>query len=470
MRKVHAALLLAGLAPPVLAQTPAEPMPGGGGERQESGQPGTTSTPSISSSLGAFGDPGGVRAALEAKGITYGLDYVGEVFTNVRGGLKRGTVYEGKLGLQLDVDFGKLAGLSGLAFHADFFQIHGRGPSRRLIGNLMTASGIEALPSSRLHELWLEQTLFGGTLAVRAGQLAGDSEFIVSQTASLFVNGTFGGPASTSTNLPAGWIAYPWATPAVRVKLAPTPELTVLGVVFNGDPSGGGAGEPLRHNQDGTQFPVHNAPLLMGEIAYAYNQAAGASGLPGTVKAGFWYHDGRFDDLRYGADGLSLADPASSGIARRRRGNHGVYAVVDQMLWRVPETSDQGISAFLRLSTTPGDRNPVVFYADSGFTYKGVLPGRPDDTLGIAFAYAKISKRARALDRDARAFGAATPIRCSEALLEITYQAQIVPGWTIQPDLQYVWRPGGNIVNPRDLTGRVIKNALVVGARTTIRY
>ncbi len=140
------------------------------------------------------------------------------------------------------------------------------------------------------------------------------------------------------------------------------------------------------------------------------------------------------------------------------------------MLWRVPDTSDQGSNAFMRLSATPGDRNPVVFYADAGLSYKGLVPGRPDDTLGIAFAHARISKRARALDRDARAFGAAGPVRSSEALLEVTYQAQIVPGWTIQPDFQYVWRPGGRVANPLDPAGRVIKNAVMLGVRTTIRY
>ena len=79
------------------------------------------------------------------------------------------------------------------------------------------------------------------------------------------------------------------------------------------------------------------------------------------VKAGFWYHAGRFDDLRYGADGLSLAGP---GITRRHGGNHGLYAVIDQMLWRAPDAADGGISGFMRLSATPGDRNLVVFYAD----------------------------------------------------------------------------------------------------------
>src|SRR5215210_5470595 len=59
----------------------------------------------------------------------------------------------------------------------------------------MTASGIEALPSTRLYELWLEQKFFDDKVALRAGQLAADTEFLVSQYATVFVNATFGWPA-----------------------------------------------------------------------------------------------------------------------------------------------------------------------------------------------------------------------------------------------------------------------------------
>ena len=455
-QRTAAGLVLLLLAPAALAQAPATATSDG-----QAAPP-----PSIASSLGAFGDPGGVRASLREKGITYGLSYIGEVFGTVRGGLKRGAVYEGKLELQVDIDFDKLAGLSGLAFHANAAQIHGRGPSRHLVGNIMTVSSIEALPATRLIELWLEQTLFDGTLAIRAGQLAGDSEFLVSDTASLFINGTFGWPATTSVNLPGGGISYPWATPGVRVKLVPSPGVAILAALFNGDPSGGGSGEPLRHNRHGTHFPLHNAPFFIAEASWAYNQDKSA--LPGTIKAGGWHHFGRFDDKRYGSDGLSLADPASSGVARRHRGNTGFYVIADQMLWRAPD-SDRGIAAYGRLSTSPGDRNEVSFYADGGVTFKGALVGRPDDTAGIAFGYSRISKRARDLDRDARAADPTSPIRSGEFLVEATYQAQIVPGWSVQPDVQYIRRPGGGTAHPAHPPRR-IKDAVVLGVRTTIQY
>jgi porin len=462
IRALAAALLLPTLAEPLRAQAAPEH-----DQAPQAAEPQGQPPASIASSLG---DLGGLRDSLRAEGVTFGITYVGEMLANLRGGIRRGAIYEGKLDAQLDVDLDRLAGLAGLAFHAQMYQIHGRGLSRYKLGNLMTASGIEALPSTRLVEIWLEQVLFDGKLAIRAGQLAGDTEFLTSQYASLFINGSFGWPAITSVNLPAGGVSYPWATPAVRVKAEPAKDITILAAVFNGDPSGGGIGEPQLNNRYGTRFPVHNAPFFIGEVAYAYSLGDGASALPGTAKLGAWYHAGRFDDQRYDSTGLSLASPASSGVPRRHRGNLALYAIVDQMLWRQPETADNGIGAFARLFTNPGDRNEVGFYADGGFNFKGMLASRPDDTLGIAFGYTRISNRARALDRDVRALGAAGPIRSSEALVEITYQAQIVPGWSVQPDFQYIWRPGGHIANPRGPTGRAIRNAAVLGIRSTIQY
>jgi porin len=141
------------------------------------------------------------------------------------------------------------------------------------------------------------------------------------------------------------------------------------------------------------------------------------------------------------------------------------------MVYRVPGTTDQGIAIFARVSGAPSDRNLIDFYVDGGATWKGLIPNRGDDTLGVSFAYAKISDRVRAFDVDTIAFtGMAQPARSSEAVIEATYQAQIVPGWTVQPDLQYIIRPGAGVLNGRYPSEGIQKNAFVVGLRTTVRY
>ena len=49
------------------------------------------------------------------------------------------------------------------------------------------------------------------------------------------------------------------------------------------------------------------------------------------------------------------------------------------------------------------------------------------------------------------------------------YQYQVAPWWQIQPDIQYVFNPGGGIANPNAPSQRV-GNELVLGLRTNILF
>ena len=445
---------------------------GAGGAAPLAGAPETSDKPAanpepptIRSSLGPYGELGlgGVRKALSDVGITYSTTYIGEALGVTSGGFRRGGTYEDRFDTQIDADLEKLLGLKGLAFHTNIYKIDGAGITRNFLGNLNVISGVEAYPATtKLYEIWLEQKLLDDTLAIRAGQLAADTEFVVSQYATLFVNSTFGWPTITGADLPNGGPAYPLATPAVRVKYAPNAQLSFLLGLFNGDP-----GNPVTQDRNGLAFRVRDPALLIGEAAYAYNTGKDYAG---AIKIGGWRHNGSFNDQRADIFGLPIA--ATGNDPRRHHGDYGVYGIIDQMLYKTPGTDDGGLGAFVRVSASPSDRNLVSFYADGGLTFKGLFPGRPDDTMGVSGAYSKISHAARGFDTDVAALnpGSLSPIRSSEGLIEATYQASIVPGWTIQPDFQYVIRPAGGVLNPLSLTPVVEKNAVVVGMRTTIRY
>ena len=66
-----------------------------------------------------------------------------------------------------------------------------------------------------------------------------------------------------------------------------------------------------------------------------------------------------------------------------------------------------------------------------------------------------------------RLAGPPTPVRNYEAVIELSYKAAVRPGWWVQPDLQYVFNPGGNVENPNG--SGVISSALVLGLRTTLK-
>jgi porin len=426
--------------------------------------------PTIATSLPANGDPWGTRRWLAEHGVTFALVHTTELLSNLRGGIRRGTIFDGKLEAMVGVDLGRLAGLEGLSFYSNSFQIHGSsGPGRSLVGNLNTISNIEALPTTRLSEFWLEQRLFDGKANLRAGQLVVDTEFLFSQYFSFFMSSDW--PTNPAVNIPNGGPAYPLSTPGVRLKVDPTPQTTALLGVFNGDPAGQCGRDAEICNRHGLNFRVNDPPYLLGEVQYRYNQEPTSRGLAGGVRFGAWHHFGRFDDLRYDINGFSLANPLSTGIARRLRGNDGVYAVLDQQLYRPPGgDANSGVLAFARAAYSTPDRSLNDFYLDGGIIFAGMIPARPADAFGASFLYAHISKQARGLDRDTQAFtGVLVPLRDYELSFDISYAASIVPGWTVQPNLQLVFHPGGHIPGNASPI-EPIKNAVVVGVRSTMRY
>ncbi len=437
---------------------------------QSAPPPGVAPQPTIASSLPANGDPIGTRRWLAEHGVTWGLIHTTELLSNVSGGLRRGTIFNGKLEGMVGIDFGRLAGLDGLSFYANAFQIHGSsGPNRILIGGLNTVSNIEALPTTRLSELWLEQQFFEGKASLRAGQLVVDTEFLVSQYFNFFISSDW--PTNPKTGIPGGGPAYPLSTPGVRLKIDPTPQTSAVLAVFNGDPAGQCGFEAERCNRHGLNFRVNDPPYVIGELQYRYNQEATSTGLAGGVRFGAWHHFDRFENQRFDINGFSLADPLGAGIARRLRGNDGIYAVFDQQLYRPPGgDANSGVLMFGRAAYSPPDRNVVDFYLDGGIIFAGMIPARPADAFGASFLYAHISKQARGLDQDTRIFtGLPTPLRDYELSFDLSYSATIVPGWTVQPNFQLVFHPGGHVagtISPVE----PVRNAVIFGVRSTMRY
>ena len=419
------------------------------------------------------GNWGGARKRWQDAGIEPGANDIAEILSNPTGGIRQRTIYQGLLAVSLSLDLEKIADWPGASFYTDAYQISGRGLSRNAIGNLLAVSTIEALPSTRLHDLWLQQQFLDGKASFRLGQIALDDEFYVSQYSAIFVNSTFGCPDLLSTNLPSGGPCYPFAVPGVRVRAAPTTGLTFSAAAFNGNPAPPGPGDPQIRNPSGTNFLIgEGGSLVIAEMAYAFDTEPISSLLLNDVKLGGWYHTADFLDLRRDTQGRSLADPASSGIAATHSSNFGVYLVLDKMLWRRHDTATQGLAAFIRVGGVAPNRNLMSLEVDAGLTYKGLFPGRELDLLGVAVSYGRIGDAARRLDRDEIRFtGTGGTIRDYEAVLEITYEARISPWWTLQPDFQLIAHPGGHVARPLNASSaRPIPNALILGLRSSITF
>jgi len=428
-----------------------------------------------------FGDLGGVRSALGGYGISVSLVETSEVLGDVSGGTSQAVDYDGLTTLTVQMDTQRAFGWHGGLFNVSALDNHGDNLSANDLGTLQTSSGIEADRSDRLWEAWYQQTFLYGRADLKVGQQSLDQEFMDSQYAGLFVNTMFGWPMLPSADLLSGGPAYPLSSLGVRFRAQPEGPWSYLVGVFDDNASGlasGAAGDSQVLDNHGVNFRLRDHPLYIAEIQYSSPalgslEYAGDRGvLPGVYRLGFWYDDGKFADQEIGQDGLSLANPASNGLPRLHQGNYSIYAVADQLIWRERPDTEEGVGVFFRAMAAPADRNLISFSANAGVTYREPFEHREDDVIGLGMGYAQVSSRAASLDRDTNDFsGVHGPVRTGETFVELTYQYQIVPWWTVQPDLQYVFRPGAGIANPHDPTGTSrVGNELVLGLRTNITF
>jgi porin len=401
------------------------------------------------------GDWGGERPKLEDQGIQLGGDEIFEALGNLDGGLRQGAIGEGRLEVFANIDMAKAFGLSGLIFHANAYQIHGEGLTGHYLGNLITVSNIEAPPSTKLFDLWLQQSLFNDTVSLRVGQIAADDEFFVSQYAPLFVSSTFGWPAIMGVNLPSGGPAYPVARPGGRVRVAVSSDLSLQAALFSGDPEA---------DPTGFNFETNGALFAITELAYSTK----VLDLPATIKLGGWIHTGQFTDQHFDTQHVSLASPSANGIPLEHHGDHGGYLMIDQLLWRKDGASDTGLGGFIRVGGNPSEQNLIELHLDGGLTYAGPF-GRDSDSIGIGMSYEQVSAAQRDLAADFASFSGTTPLQPDfESVLEISYQAQVASWWIIQPDLQWVIHPGGRVLNLSNPRANLGQGAVVLGLRTAV--
>ena len=351
-----------------------------------------------------LGDMWGLRPLLSRYGMTLALQETSEVLGNVTGGSRQGFLYDGLTQATLQLDTQRAFGWYGGTFNASALQIHGRNLSAENLLTLQTASGIEADRATRLWELWYQQKfLEGDKLDAKIGQQSLDQEFMVSQNAAFFINTMFGWPLLPSTDLPGGGPAYPLSAPGVRFRVHPADALTFLAGVFSGSPVLKDVGDPQKQNPSGTSFPW-NGTLLIAEAQYAYPSlgtmlyADQPEPLARVYRLGVWYDTKQFADQQIDNTGLSLANPASSGIPRMHRGDFAFYAVADQMIRQHPADSDHNLNLFTRPMGSPlGDRNLIDFSLNAGICLHEPFPHRDQDTFGVGMGYGHVSGRAAAL-------------------------------------------------------------------------
>lgn len=408
----------------------------------------------------------GLRTLIEDAGFTPTVDYTGDYWRNLAGGLEVGDAYMHLFRFGLDWEPAPLIpGWGGALVRVSGIQAHQtRSLTGELVGDLNGVSNLEAPNGFRLYEAWLQQSFAGQRFTLQAGNLLVDENFAATDQGALFLNSGFGWSQFLAANTRGLVPAYPFPAPGVRLQWRTSAASYLQLGAYDGDALDHAAGD-LSGNPDGTRFQLGDdqGVFAIAEFGYQLNQADRDDGLPGTWRVGAAFQSGEFEDLYRDEVGGSAV---ASGLApHTHEGNAIGYVAIDQMLWReTPESGDtQGLGAFFRLGAGPADRNPFNLVIDGGLHYQGPFPGRNDDAIGLGCVFVGASEDLRRRERDDRDIRGVPVDTFSdyELVLELTYTAWLTPWWTLQPDVQWVLHPGGSAA---------IEDAWIIGLRTGLTF
>jgi len=334
---------------------------------------------------GITGTWGGARQSMEDSGMVIEGAYTGEFVRNFSGGTAGGNnvIYQDNLDLSITFDSEKMGLWPAGTLFLYGLRNHGGNPSADVIGDLQTASNIEAPDQFIVQEAWYEQVFADGLLSVLLGLHDLNSEFYVSDYGSLFINSSFGIGPDISANVAVS--LFPKAGLGTRVRITPSDRLYIQAAIYDGDPST-------------RQLKSAEGKLSIVETGFSSDS--------GSYKLGYWNHS---------------ADKVFNGQIYNN--DYGLYGVIDQELMHFD--GDSAIGAFFQYGWVPAPRNTVTRYVGGGLHLHGLIPARDEDDIGIAIAHADTHQDA-------------------ETVLEITYRLVLSPWLAIQPSCQIIQNPGGD--------------------------
>jgi porin len=390
-----------------------------------------------------LGDWYGTRTWLEDRGIVPTLTFVTDSLGNPSGGKDQGFTTANNVGLDLNFDLEKLCGFEGASFLLSMSYRFGGSLSANYIHNVFTVQQVFGGETFHLINIAYQQKLFDDRVELRLGRIGTGDDFLVSPYNYVFVqNGFDGNPVGIFFNSP-GMTAYPNDTWGALVKVRPTARTYIMGGVYNGDPS-------IRANdKHGVDFSMDGPLFAVGEIAYQPNSLPGDRGLIGNYKAGFWYDNSLYTDFNTGAV---------------NRGNWGFYGMFDQVLVRFGEpASHRGFGVAGSFLASPDQSiSQMPYFFTAALVTRGIFISRPRDIIGLGVVYGHFSNDLQNFLQRAQQLNPTVGVQSHETVVELTYRlALLKSALYIQPDLQYVFRPGG--------TGR-ISDALVLGAQVAVNF
>lgn len=372
------------------------------------------------------GDWHGLRSELEDRGISIQGTYVNDSFASLAGGVERNRRVKplGLFDIYANFDTEKLGLWKGGTFTTHIQSNYGKGIIGSYIGGFQNISNIDAGDSVfQISEYFYNQSLFDDKVNIKIGKQDANADFVSIATGANFLNASYG----CMPNIPLP--TYPNPGLGVALTLKPLDHLTIKSGIYDGGARGSTTGFDTAFHGDGSKF-------IINQVGVDYN----IKEHPGDFLVGSWISTKSTDEL------------SSSDDARTFSNNHGFYLSAEQLVYKENKkdpNDDQGLAIFGQFSAAPADRNEIPTYYSAGMQYKGLIPKRDNDFIGIGLSNVNFSNRLQSIEDDGR--------HGSEKALELFYKAQVNPWFVVQPDVQIISRPDGQSTT-----------SVAVGLRTVI--
>ncbi|MBK8807686.1 MAG: carbohydrate porin [Bacteroidales bacterium] len=359
-----------------------------------------------------------IKAQDSLKPLSFEFGYTGDIVGNVNGGIEQGVCYLGLAKAAIAFDFEKAGMWKGGTFFINAINTHGASPSADLIGDMQVASNLEAGNHTYLQELWYKQNV--GDVDIVAGLQDLNVEFSAIESASLFMNSSFGVNPVISHNISAP--IFPLTTLGFTLRWDMSERFSWIGAVHDGCPLS------FDNNPYNLKWRFLSGDGLLFISEFHLN---GDGNRIGTYKIGAYSHNHVLENTFE----MHLPDSLNYMIS-------GVYASLDQPIY---SSGDKLLNLFLQLGMSSSKQSINPFYLGLGFHFSGIFSKNAKDVLGLAMASEYI--------KDANQF---------ETAVELTYKYQFTDNFSAQPNVQYIINPLG--------TGIALPNAFVCSLRLGLEF
>ena len=269
-----------------------------------------------------FGNLGGARDYLDDQGISIESVLTFDTFRNLKGGKSVGGTGLGLHSFTTSYDLDKAGLVPGGKLFAYYVSTFGNSPSMHYVGDYQYISNIDVFSTTKLYELWYEQTFMDEKVALLVGLHDYNSEFDILNYGFTVINSSFSQGPGISQNPTTSTL--PNTTLGARLRIQPIENTYFMTGIYDGLP-----GDPKHPAGTRISFGSNDGFFSTAEGGYLEESDTNYK----KYAFGTWYNTNKYEDV-YG---------------NSRDSNSGVYFLGEQKVYDEGNEDEQGLGLFSRV-------------------------------------------------------------------------------------------------------------------------